>query len=171
MYTKALMLSDPDTWNLLLGRIADICGTFLQYQLRNRCVGHSTVRLVGGALSARDYERAVLPHSRKVFEAVAKYETPRIHFGVGTSELLALMQSAGANVMGVDFRLPLNEAIKRLNHPSPLQGKSSGAVRELVSRLDECLITRRGGGVARPHLQPWSRSPTRYRSRRAVACG
>ncbi len=128
VHTKALMLSDPDTWNLLLGRIADICGTFLQYQLE---AGASAIQLFdswAGALSARDYERAVLPHSRKVFEAVAKYETPRIHFGVGTSELLALMQSAGANVMGVDFRLPLNEAIKRLNHPSPLQGNLDPAV-------------------------------------------
>lgn len=122
VHTKALMLSDPTTWNRLLDRIASICGDFLSMQVQ---AGASAVQLFdswAGALSARDYERSVLPHSRKVFDAVAQYETPRIHFGVGTSELLALMQSAGANVMGVDFRLPLSTAIKRLNHPTPLQG-------------------------------------------------
>lgn len=128
VHTKALMLSDPVTWNRLLDRIATICGTFLQFQLE---AGASAIQLFdswAGALSARDYERAVLPHSRKVLDMVTKYETPRIHFGVGTSELLPLMQSAGANVMGVDFRLPLNEAIKRLNHPSALQGNLDPAV-------------------------------------------
>ena len=128
VHTKALMLSDPTTWNRLLDRIATICGDFLSLQIQ---AGASAVQLFdswAGALSARDYERAVLPHSRKVFAAVAPYETPRIHFGVGTSELLPLMQSAGANVMGVDFRLPLSEAIKRLNHPIALQGNLDPAV-------------------------------------------
>lgn len=122
VHTKALMLSDPTTWNRLLDRIASICGDFLSMQVQ---AGASAVQVFdswAGALSARDYERSVLPHSRKVFDAVTPYETPRIHFGVGTSELLALMQSAGANVMGVDFRLPLSTAITRLAHPTPLQG-------------------------------------------------
>lgn len=128
IHTKALMLSDPRTWNLLLDRIASICGDFLKLQIE---AGASAVQLFdswAGALSARDYERSVLPHSTKVFDAITHYETPRIHFGVGTAELLPLMRSAGANVMGVDFRLPLNEAIRRLGHPCTLQGNLDPAV-------------------------------------------
>ena len=122
VHTKALMLSDPQTWNALLDRIATICGDFLKMQIT---AGAPAIQLFdswAGALSARDYERSVLPHSTKVFDAVKQFETPRIHFGVGTGELLALMQSAGASVMGVDFRLPLSTAIDRLTEPSPLQG-------------------------------------------------
>lgn len=122
VHTKALMMSDPQTWNLLLDRIASICGDFLRMQIG---AGASAIQLFdswAGALSADSYERLVLPHSTKVFNAVAEFETPRIHFGVGTGELLGLMQSAGATVMGVDFRLPLSTAIERLGTPSPLQG-------------------------------------------------
>lgn len=122
VHTKALMLSDPQTWNLLLDRIASICGDFLRMQLQ---AGASAIQLFdswAGALSADTYQRLVLPHSTKVFDAVTEFQTPRIHFGVGTGELLPLMQSAGATVMGVDFRLPLSTAIGRLEQPSPLQG-------------------------------------------------
>lgn len=128
VHTKALMLSDPDTWNLLLGRIAAICGDFLQMQI---LAGASAVQLFdswAGALSARTYEKYVLPHSTRVFDAVTRFETPRIHFGVGTGELLGLMQTAGATVMGVDFRLPLSTAIDRFDQPLPLQGNLDPAV-------------------------------------------
>ncbi len=128
VHTKALMLSDPQTWNLLLDRIATICADFLQMQL---VAGASAIQLFdswAGALSAHDYRELVLPHSKKVFDTVAKFDTPRIHFGVGTGEILGLMQTAGATVMGVDFRLPLSAAIDRLPEPSPLQGNLDPAV-------------------------------------------
>src|SRR5690606_1961858 len=87
-HTKALMHSDPQTWHGLLDKLADITITFLRAQLD---AGVDAVQLFdswAGALSERDYRRFVQPHSAKVLSAVASAGVPRIHFGVGTSELL-----------------------------------------------------------------------------------
>jgi uroporphyrinogen decarboxylase len=111
--TKALMCSEPDLWHDLLARIAVISAAFLRVQV---LAGARAVQLFdswAGALSARDYETYVLPHSADVLSAVGDLSVPRIHFGVGTSELLGLMGSAGADVIGVDWRLPLDEAARR----------------------------------------------------------
>jgi len=75
-----------------------------------------------GALAPADYRRSVLPASRKVFDAVASYGVPRIHFGVGTGELLGLMGEAGADVVGVDWRVRLDEAVRRVGPGKALQG-------------------------------------------------
>jgi uroporphyrinogen decarboxylase len=112
--TKALMCSEPDLWHDLLARIAVISAAFLRVQV---LAGARAVQLFdswAGALSARDYETYVLPHSAAVLSAVGDLGVPRIHFGVGTSELLGLMGSAGADVIGVDWRLPLDEAARRV---------------------------------------------------------
>jgi uroporphyrinogen decarboxylase len=112
--TKALMCSEPDLWHDLLARIAVISAAFLRVQV---LAGARAVQLFdswAGALSARDYETYVLPHSATVLSAVGDLGVPRIHFGVGTSELLGLMGSAGADVIGVDWRLPLDEAARRV---------------------------------------------------------
>ena len=112
--TKALMCSEPDLWHDLLARIAVISAAFLRVQV---LAGARAVQLFdswAGALSARDYETYVLPHSATVLSAVGDLGVPRIHFGVGTSELLGLMGSAGADVVGVDWRLPLDEAARRV---------------------------------------------------------
>jgi uroporphyrinogen decarboxylase len=111
--TKALMYSEPDFWHDLLGRVAAISAAFLRVQI---LAGAGAVQLFdswAGALSARDYETYVLPHSAAVLSAVDDLGVPRIHFGVGTSELLGLMGLAGADVIGVDWRLPLDEAARR----------------------------------------------------------
>src|SRR5262249_10185965 len=92
--TKALMYGDEDTWHALAERLADVAATFLRVQIQ---AGASAVQLFdswAGSLSAADYERYVLPHSRRVLAAVA--DVPRIHFGVDTGELLGLMAAAGA---------------------------------------------------------------------------
>ncbi len=128
VHTKALMLSDPTTWNRLLDRIATICAAFLRMQI---LAGASAVQLFdswAGALSPQDYARNVLPHSKKVFDAIADLNVPTIHFGVGTGELLADMEKAGSSVMGIDFRVPLNVAATRFTRPLPLQGNLDPAV-------------------------------------------
>jgi uroporphyrinogen decarboxylase len=115
--TKALMHSEPELWHTLAGKLADMALTFLKAQLD---AGVDAVQLFdswAGALSERDYREFVLPHSAKVFAGVAEYEAPRIHFGVGTGELLAAMRDAGADVVGVDWRIPLDEAARRLSRP------------------------------------------------------
>src|SRR3954451_16068620 len=122
-FTKALMYGDEDSWHALADRLARIALTSLRTQV---AAGASAVQLFdswAGALSAADYERYVLPHSRTVLEGVrAMADVPRIHFGVGTGELLGLMASAGASVVGVDWRLPVDEAAHRVPAGTALQG-------------------------------------------------
>ena len=120
--TKALMHGQPVLWGALLNRLAVVTRAFLQVQID---AGVSAVQLFdswAGALSRADYERYVLPHSRSVLEPLAAAGVPRIHFGVGTGELLGLMATAGADVVGVDWRVPLDEAVRRLPVGTSVQG-------------------------------------------------
>jgi len=121
-HTKALMNSDPDLWHALAGRLAAIAGQFLRMQVE---AGASAVQVFdswAGALSAADYRKFVAPHSTAVFDAVADLDVPRIHFGVGTGELLHDMGTVGADVVGVDWRIPLDEAARRVGPGKSLQG-------------------------------------------------
>jgi uroporphyrinogen decarboxylase len=125
--TKALMYGDEATWHALAARLADIAATYLRLQVE---AGASAVQLFdswAGALSAEDYARYVLPHSATVLNAVPA-GVPRIHFGVGTGELLELMGEAGADVVGVDWRIPLDEAARRVGPGRALQGNLDPAV-------------------------------------------
>ncbi|MFI5100351.1 MAG: uroporphyrinogen decarboxylase [Actinomycetes bacterium] len=132
--TKALMYGDPRLWHDLLGRLAGIAADFLAVQVR---AGAGAVQLFdswAGALSDADYREYVLPHSATVLAAVARTaaevgrEVPRIHFGVGTGELLGAMREAGADVVGVDFRVPLDVAAGRVGPDVALQGNLDPAV-------------------------------------------
>ncbi|MFD8295817.1 uroporphyrinogen decarboxylase [Streptomyces bauhiniae] len=119
---KAMMYGDPELWADLLDRLADITAAFLKVQIE---AGASAVQLFdswAGALAPADYRASVMPASAKVFGAVAGYGVPRIHFGVGTGELLKLMGDAGADVVGVDWRVPLDEAARRVGPGKALQG-------------------------------------------------
>ncbi|MFF2012767.1 uroporphyrinogen decarboxylase [Streptomyces sp. NPDC058195] len=127
-HTKALMYGDPELWADLLDRLAEITGAFLKVQIE---AGASAVQLFDswvGALAPADYRRSVLPASAKVFDAVAGYGVPRIHFGVGTGELLGLLGEAGADVVGVDWRVPMDEAARRVGPGKALQGNLDPAV-------------------------------------------
>ena len=126
--TKALMYGDPELWSALLDRLATLAATFLRVQVE---AGASAVQLFDswvGALPAAAYEAYVLPHSAAVLAAVEDLGVPRIHFGVGTGELLPLMGAAGADVLGVDFRLPLDEAARRIGPGKAVQGNLDPAV-------------------------------------------
>lgn len=127
-HTKALMYGDPALWAALLDRLAALTSAFLTVQIE---AGAAAVQLFDswvGALAPEDYRRAVLPASARVFAAVARYGVPRIHFGVGTGELLGLMAGAGADVVGVDWRVPLDEAARRTGGGVALQGNLDPAV-------------------------------------------
>jgi uroporphyrinogen decarboxylase len=117
--TKALMLSQPRTWHALLDKLAELTLTFLRVQVD---AGAHAVQLFdswAGALSERDYREMVMPHSVKVLSGLASSGVPRIHFGVGTGELLGAMRAAGADVVGVDWRVPLDDAARRLAEAVP----------------------------------------------------
>ncbi|MDX2971329.1 uroporphyrinogen decarboxylase [Kribbella solani] len=130
--TKAMMHGNPELWHALADRLADVAIAYLSVQVE---AGASAIQLFdswAGGLSPRDYERFVLPHSAKVLDAMKAYDVPRVHFGVNTGELLGLMSAAGADVVGVDWRVPLDEAVRRITAaggaPKPVQGNLDPAL-------------------------------------------
>ncbi|MEV4346241.1 uroporphyrinogen decarboxylase [Actinoplanes sp. NPDC049596] len=136
--TKAMMYGEPQLWNALMSRLADITLAFLRTQIE---AGVSAVQLFdswAGALSEADYREHVLPHSSRVLTGLAGAGVPRIHFGVGTAVLLEAMGEAGADVVGVDWRTPLDRATKVIGPSRSVQGNLDPAVlfagREVVER-------------------------------------
>ncbi len=126
--TKALMHADPQLWDALCARLAGIAAAFLRVQIS---AGASAVQLFdswAGALSLADYRRFVLPHSAAVFAAIADLGVPRIHFGVGTGELLGAMGEPEVEVVGVDYRVSLQDAAARVGPDRALQGNLDPAL-------------------------------------------
>jgi uroporphyrinogen decarboxylase len=160
--TKAFMHAEPEAWHRLLSKLAISAATFLRTQVD---AGASAVQLFdswAGVLSAADYAERVLPHSREVFDGlgertaggVGEDRVPRIHFGVGTGELLPLIGDAGADVVGVDWRVPLDQAARRVGPGRSLQGNLDPAVlladRATVDREVRRVVEQ--GRAARGHI-------------------
>ncbi|HEY2949661.1 MAG TPA: uroporphyrinogen decarboxylase [Micromonosporaceae bacterium] len=127
--TKALMYAEPAVWHALCERLADITLEFLRVQV---AAGVSAVQLFdswAGALTLADYRRHVLPHSTSVLSGLDRTDVPRIHFGVGTGHLLGAMAQAGADVVGVDWRTPLDVAVSQIGPGRAVQGN-----------LDPCVL-------------------------------
>jgi uroporphyrinogen decarboxylase len=136
---RTLMHADPDTWQALMRWAADVTGAFLHAQVR---AGASAAQLFdswAGALSLDDYVRYVAPASARALRPVReltytagagneKLNVPIVHFGVGTGELLKAMHDVGADVIGVDYRVPLDEASRRLGNVVPVQGNIDPAI-------------------------------------------
>lgn len=132
--TRTAMVADPDAWLELADAVGDLSAAFLEAQIR---AGASVVQLFdswAGSLSRERYERSVAPSSSRALEHARSIHTPdeerirAIHFGVGTAELLPSMLAAGADVQGIDDRLPLDEGIERLGGTVPVQGNIDPAV-------------------------------------------
>jgi uroporphyrinogen decarboxylase len=123
-----MMYADPHAWAALLNWCADVTGAFLRAQVE---AGASAVQLFDswiGSLSRRDYQKRVAPHSRRAFDALRGLDVPRVHFGVGSGDVLDLLPGIGAEVVGVDWRLPLDTASERLGGTVPLQGNLDPAL-------------------------------------------
>ena len=152
--TRAMMYAEPELWNALMARLTAITVAFLEVQI---AAGVSAVQLFDswvGALSPSDYRTYVLPHSAQIFAALEGRDVPRIHFGVGTGELLGLMRHAGADVVGVDWRVALDEAASRVEAGTALQGNLDPAVLlapwdVVASRAREILLRAR---IAESHI-------------------
>lgn len=125
---RTLMHADPDTWDALMAWAADTTGAFLRAQV---VAGASAAQLFdswAGALSLPDYTARVAPASARALAAIDDHDVPVIHFGTGTGELLAAMRDVGADAVGVDHRLPLDEANRRLGGRTVLQGNIDPAL-------------------------------------------
>jgi uroporphyrinogen decarboxylase len=126
--TRAVMHADPETWFVLADRLAEISLGSLIQQIN---AGAAAIQLFdswAGSLSRADYEEFALPFTRRILDALAPLDVPRIVFGVGTGEFLDLLAQAGADVVGVDWRLPLDEAARRTGDRVALQGNLDPAV-------------------------------------------
>jgi len=119
--TKSLMYGDPAAWHRLADRLATVVADYLHAQID---AGVDAVQVFDswvGALNADDYREFALPHTRKIFDSIAG-RVPTIHFGVATGAILHVMREAGGDVIGADWRAPLDEAWIRIGHDRGIQG-------------------------------------------------
>jgi uroporphyrinogen decarboxylase len=140
--TKAMMFGAPEVWEALMRKIAGIAAAYLHVQV---AAGASAVQLFdswAGALSRSDYQTQVLPYSTTVLDSIGTTGVPRIHFGVGTGEILDLMGSAGAEVVGVDWRVPLAEGVRRVNQTSTPRAVQGNLDPTLVFAPTEVMLAR-----------------------------
>lgn len=141
--TKSLMYSQPETWHALMRQLTPIITRFLQVQVE---AGVDALQLFdswAGYLTARDYREYVAPYSTAIFDAMRSYGVPMIHFGVGTGELLGDMAVAGPDVVGVDWRVPMDSAAVRvkaaLESANPTAAPESN-IRALQGNLDPAVL-------------------------------
>jgi len=120
--TKALMYGHPAAWHQLCGFLAETIGHYLVAQIE---AGVDAVQVFDswvGALNSRDYREFILPHTRRIFELLAGHDVPTIHFGVGTGAILGDIRDAGGDVIGADWRIPLDDAWERIGPDHAIQG-------------------------------------------------
>jgi len=126
--TRALMLSEPTTWAALMERLTELTVDYLSEQVT---AGVQAIQLFDswvGTLSPGDFSNHVLPYSERIFEAMAPHGIPRIHFGTGNASLLELMAGPDCEVVGVDWRVPLDVAWERIGYDRAIQGNLDPAV-------------------------------------------
>ena len=112
--TKAFMYAQPDAWHRLCGGFAERIADYMQAQIDAGAQAIQIFDSWAGALGRGDYREFALPHTRAIFDRLADAGVPLIHFGVGTTAILTDLAEAGGDVIGLDWRLPLDEAWARL---------------------------------------------------------
>jgi uroporphyrinogen decarboxylase len=136
-HTKALMYGAPAAWHRLCDLLAEVVGDYLVAQIE---AGVDAVQVFDswvGALNAHDYREFILPHTRRIFDALSKHDVPTIHFGVGTGAILGELREAGGDVIGADWRTPLDEAWERIGFNRGVQGNLDPTL--LLGPLDRVL--------------------------------
>jgi uroporphyrinogen decarboxylase len=147
--TKALMLSEPELWERLMRALVDVVVPHLRAQVAAGAAALQVFDSWIGALDPDDYVRCVAPWTSRVFAALDDLDVPSIHFGVGTGELLGSMREAGGDVLGVDWRTPLDAAWERVGSDRAVQGNLDPAALlapwDVVERKTLDVLTRAGG--------------------------
>jgi uroporphyrinogen decarboxylase len=148
-HTKALMYGAPKAWHAFCALLADLIAEYLVAQVE---AGVNAVQVFDswvGALSARDYREFILPHSRRIFEALDPLDVPTIHFGVGTGAILGEIAEAGGSVIGADWRTPLDDAWRLIGPGRAVQGNLDptvllGPVDRILGATDDVLARAAG---------------------------
>jgi len=146
---KQFMFCEPEAFDLLLGKLARVMSHYLAAQV---AAGAGAVQVFDswvGALSVEDYDDRVAPHTRAIFEATASLGVPRVHFGTGTAALLESIAATGADVVSLDWRVPLDAGWRRVGFERAIQGNLDPAVllgpSELVRQRAREVLRRAGG--------------------------
>ncbi len=149
LFTKKMMYSAPGAWNELMGKLVAVTA---EYSAEQVCAGADTIQIFDswvGCLSVEDYRRYVLPHVKDMVKRLQKTGVPVIYFGTDSSTLLPSMQESGAEVIGLDWRIPLDMGWRSLGFRGAVQGNLDPVLlfadwKELKSRAED--ILRQAGG-------------------------
>jgi uroporphyrinogen decarboxylase len=146
---KAFMYSQPNAWHRLCALFADVMANYLTAQVEAGAQALQVFDSWAGVLGRTDYREFALPHTRRIFDTLAATGVPLIHFGVGTTAILRDMAEAGGDVMGLDWRQPLDEGWAAVGHDRGVQGNLDpaqllGPTVRLFSATDDVL--RRAAG-------------------------
>jgi len=149
LLTKQLMYGEPKAWHQLMDKFARVITGYLRRQIK---AGAQAIQLFDswvGCLSVGDYVEYVMPHVQLIFEGLKREGVPMIHFGTGTSAMLRQMRAAGGDVIGVDWRIHLDEAWATVGHDVAVQGNLDpltlfAPLHEIERRVED--ILRRAGG-------------------------
>jgi uroporphyrinogen decarboxylase len=149
--TKRMMYEAPETWHRLAALLASVVADYLRAQVEAGAQALQVFDSWVGALDAADYREFVMPHVKALFDGLKDTGVPLIHFGTGTGHLLALQREAGGDVIGVDWRTPLDEGWGRIGHDRAVQGNLEphalfAPLKHLLARVDDVLA--RAGGRA-----------------------
>lgn len=149
LLTKQLMYREPKAWHQLMDKFARVITGYLRRQIK---AGAQAIQLFDswvGCLSVGDYVEYVMPHVQLIFEGLKREDVPMIHFGTGTSAMLRQMREAGGDVIGIDWRIHLDEAWATVGHDVAIQGNLDpltlfAPLHEIERRVED--ILRRAGG-------------------------
>ena len=120
--TKLMMYEEPEMWTLLMTKVSDVLIDYLKMQVK---AGAQTLQVFDswvGCLNPADYQKYILPHTRRVYEGLKDLGVPVINFSTGTSSMLPLIHEAGGDAMGFDWRIHLDDAWQQIGHGTPIQG-------------------------------------------------
>ena len=149
--TKAFMYAQPAAWHALCDTFASVMSAYLRAQIEAGVQAVQVFDSWAGQLSRDDYREFAQPHSRRIFEALADTGVPTLHFGVGTTAILPDMAAAGGDVIGIDWRLPLDQAWALVGDDRAIQGNLDPTVllgprERMMAAADD--ILRRAAGRA-----------------------
>ena len=147
--TKGLMYGEPEAWHRLASLLAEVVLDYLRAQLEAGAQALQVFDSWVGALDEADYREFVLPHVKRIFDGLAALDAPSIHFGTGTGHLLTAQREAGGDVIGLDWRIPLDAGWRLVGPDRAVQGNLDPtlllAPRErLLARVDDVLAQAAG---------------------------
>ena len=149
LLTKQLMINEPSTWAALMEKLTDVVISYLKAQIE---AGAQAIQLFDswvGALGPEDYAHSVRPYTKQIFESLSQYDVPKIHFGVVTSTLLNDISTTGADVVGADWRMELDDAWKIIGHDKGIQGNLDPTVlfasQDVIRKRVSAILEQAGG--------------------------